>query len=116
MDEELVVIIEGDARTDIVAELGSMNVFYDRLGLLVENQSGNQASVIENTEESSDGSSARGGEIVSVITAVSGMIATIAPIIITWIRSRSFEVEEKIETRKNGTGVRTVRVRRGSAR
>jgi hypothetical protein len=42
MDEELAMIIESDARTDIVAELRSMNVFYDRLRLLVETESGNR--------------------------------------------------------------------------
>jgi hypothetical protein len=116
MDEELAMIIEADARTDIVAELGSMNVFYDRLGFLVESQSGGRASIVESTGDSSYGANARGGEAISVITAVSGMIVTLTPVIVTWIRSRSFEVEEKIETRKTGTSVRTIRVRRGLPR
>jgi hypothetical protein len=116
MDDEIVLLIDPEVRTEIAAELGSMNVFYDRLGSLVARESRNRASISESSEALPEGVGARGAEVIAIITAVSGMIATLSPIVIAWIRSRSFEVEEKVETRKTGTVVRTLRVRRGTMR
>ncbi|MBV9250276.1 MAG: hypothetical protein JO227_13655 [Acetobacteraceae bacterium] len=111
MEETLQVVLDDDARKEIVAEFGSMNEFYSRLESVVSGEAGTQASVSPSSEEG-----ARGGGLIEIITAVSGLIAALSPVVIAWIRSRGFEIEEKTETRKSGTVVRTVRVRRGPAR
>jgi hypothetical protein len=82
--------------------------------LLVARESGSRASLAESSEESTAGAVSRGDGVFEIITAVSGLIAALSPIVIAWIRSRGFEVEEKLETRKSGTVVRTVRVHRGA--
>lgn len=107
--EELIVSLDADARQDIADELGSVNTFIGRLSALVERESGGQASLAQSAAEG-----ARGGGLIEISTAVSGLIAALSPIVIVWIRSRGFDVEEKTETTKTGKMVRTVRVRKGT--
>ena len=110
MDDSLAVQIDDDARRDIIDELGSLHAFNDRLAAVVERESAGQASA---TERSQDG--ARGG-VLEIVTAVSGLIASLSPIVIAWIKSRGLEVEEVTETTKAGSVKRTLRVRRGVIR
>jgi hypothetical protein len=114
MQEELLLSIDPATRSAIVDELGTMNAFYDRLSVVVARNSDNAAALSE--VSASDGVATRGGELVAIVTAVSGLIAALSPIVIAWIRSRGYEVEEKIETRKGGTTIRTLRVRHGTSR
>jgi hypothetical protein len=116
MEETLELRFDADVRHAIVAELGSMNAFYGRLESLVARESGGKASFSESSGEAVEASNTRGGEMVEIATAVSGLIASLSPIVIAWIRSRGFEVEEKQETRKSGAVVRTVRIRQGIIR
>jgi hypothetical protein len=110
MDEGLAVIIEDDARRDIVEELGSVNAFSERLTALVERESTGRASVLERSEDG-----VRGG-VLEIVSAASGLIASLSPIVIAWIKSRSLEVEERTETTKGGKVTHTIRVRRGTGR
>ena len=110
MDESLAVLIDDDARRDIIEELGSLHAFNDRLAAVVERESAGRASATERSEEG-----ARGG-VLEIVNAVSGLIAAVSPIVIAWIKSRGFEVEEVTETTKAGTVKRTLRVRRGAIR
>ena len=114
MQEELLLSIDAAARSEIIDELGTMNAFYDRLSAVVARSSDNAASLSE--VSASEDVATRGGELVAIVTAVSGLIAALSPVVIAWIRSRGYEVEEKIETRKGGTKIRTLRVRHGTGR
>jgi hypothetical protein len=112
MDDTLALSFDPAVRADIAAELGSMNKFYDRLDQLVLRESGGRASLSENSKIEASGA-ARGGEVIEVITAMSGLIAALSPIVIAWIRSRSFEVDETVETLQSGAVVHTLRVHSG---
>ena len=112
MSEVLLLDIGLDAREDIVAELGSLNVFNDRLAGLVERESDGRAS-LSAVSATVDGTATRSG-VIEVITAVSGLITALAPIVVAWIRSRGFKTEETTETHPDGTVVQKIRVCRGA--
>ena len=116
MNDLLVLDIEPEARADIRAELGSMNAFYSRLQVIIAGEVGKQASLSEGTSSETGHSDARGGEVVEVISAISGIIAALSPIVIAWIRSRGFTVDETVRTQKNGSAVHRLRVHKGSNR
>jgi hypothetical protein len=116
MEDRLILTIETDAQNSIRAELGSMNAFHERLETLLAREFDNQARLSETAGEDIDGSNLRGGETVEIIGELAGIIAAVAPIVIAWIKSRSLEIEETIETRKSGMVVRKLRVRRGAVR
>lgn len=115
-NEQLIINIEPDARTAIKAEMNSLNAFYDRLEAILKREFGNQASLSEKSPESPQGGeNFRGGEAVEIIGAVACIVVAARPIVIAWIKSRGFEVEET-ETIKNGTVIRKLRVFRGVVR
>jgi hypothetical protein len=109
--EEFAICIDVSARDDIVEELGSVNAFIDRLSALIDRESAGRASLVVSAREGD-----RGGGIIEVITAVSGLVAALSPIVIAWIKSRGFIIEEKTEITKAGKVLHTVRVRRGLGR
>ncbi len=113
MQERLEIAIDPAAEIEIAAELGSMNVFYDRLESLVRQETDGRASVTEATPVSDDAVRARGG-VVEIITAVAGLVAALSPVVIAWIKSRGMEVEETTETDAHGKTRRTLHVRRGA--
>lgn len=111
MTDFLVLEIEPDAGAAITAELGSINAFKDRLAALVASESGGRATVGEAPAEAGT----RGGGLVEIATAASGIIAALTPIVIAWIRSRNLEVEETSEQAPDGTVRRTLKLRRGAS-
>ena len=113
MGDTLALLIDPPARTQIVAELGSMNSFNDRLASLVARESQGRALISEVSGELADGMSSRGGEILEIVTAVSGLIATLSPVVIAWLRSRSLEVVQEVEETHEGGKVVRLHVRRG---
>jgi hypothetical protein len=110
MSDSLFVDIDPEAAAAIAAELGSVNAFKDRLATLVQNESGGRAAV----GEAPAAAGTRGGGLVEIATAVSGVIAALTPIVIAWIRSRNLEVEETTEQAADGTLRRTLKLRRGA--
>jgi hypothetical protein len=116
MGDRLLLVLEPDVRAAIRAELGSMSAFHDRLEGILLRELGDYVSISESSQDDAGEGGLRGGDIVEIITAVTGMLAAVAPIVIAWIRSRGFEVQEKIETRKSGTVLHSLRVRRGAIR
>jgi hypothetical protein len=115
MSERLLIQFDGPVRTSIAAEMGSMNIFLDRLAGLVNQESGNRASISESSESPGE-VAVRGGEVIEIITAVSALITALSPVVIAWIRSHGFVVEERTETKTDGTVIRSVQVRQGSLR
>lgn len=111
MSDSLFVEIDPEAAATIAVELGSVNAFKDRLATLVHNESGGHATV----GEAPASAGTRGGGLVEIATAVSGVIAALTPIVIAWIRSRNLEVEETTEQAADGTLRRTLKLRRGAS-
>lgn len=111
MSGSLFVDIDPEAAAAIAAELGSVNAFKDRLATLVQGESGGRATVAE----APAAAGMRGGGLVEIATAVSGVIAALTPIVIAWIRSRNLEVEETTEQAADGTLRRTLKLRRGAS-
>jgi len=114
MDDTIVLRTDPEAVEDIISELGSMNAFYDRLEALVVRESAQRATLSLSSAISLDGEDVRGGSLVEIIGSLAGLATALSPIIIAWIRSRGFEVEERIETLAGGKSTRTIRMRRGA--
>ena len=111
MNSSLFLEIDPGAATAIAAELGSVNAFKDRLATLVASESGGRASV----EEAPAEPWMRGGGLVEIAGAASGIIVALTPVVVAWIRSRNLEVEETTEQAADGSVRRTLKLRRGAS-
>jgi hypothetical protein len=114
-EPSLAIDLDPEVKAEIAAELGSVNKFYDRLATYVSSETNGEAQVVPMSEISLAGEQSRGGAIAIIVEAAA-FIHAVAPIVIAWIRSRGYDVEEKTETKKNGTTLHTIRVHRGAGR